>query len=203
MIFVVIFTSMLHFLVGELLYVRNTLLGKSQPNRVTFFLWAFIPAIAIAAGLSAGETWSLLPVFMVGFGPFLISLASFWNPRAYWKLGTFDYTAGVLALLAIVLWLLIDEPATAVFFSILADGFAGLPTLIKAWKHPETETGVAYAFATLNAIVGSTLVVSYDFTNFGFLAYTVAINFCLAFFVYRKNLLQKLRTEFSTIEKEF
>ena len=188
------FVFLLQF-AGELVYVRNTFLGKSQPNRITFFLWAFIPAIALAAGISVGETWALLPVFMVGFGPFLILIASFFNSKAYWKLGYFDYFSGLLAVLAIVLWVLTKDPATAVLFSILADGFAALPTLKKSWQHPETETGLAYGLASLNATVGITVLHSFDFTNLGFLAYTVFINLCLAVSVYRKGFFSKVHVE--------
>lgn len=197
MTWLVIILSLLQFFAGELIYVRNVFLGKSQPNRVSFFLWALVPAIAIAAGLSVGETWSLLPIFMVGFGPFLILIASFFNKKAYWKLGAFDYLSGLLAVLAIVLWMLTKDPAMAVLFAILSDGFAALPTLVKSWKYPESETGAAYAIAVLNAAVGVMLVQSHDFTHLGFIVYTVLINICLSIAVYHKNPLRKLRTEYS------
>lgn len=196
MLWLVLTTSALQFL-AELVYVRNTLHGRSQPNRITFFLWALNPAVAIAAGLSVGETWALLPVFMVGFGPFLILLASFWNKNAYWKLGRFDYLSGLLSLLSLALWALTQEPAIAVLFAILADFFASLPTLVKGWKYPETETGISYALSFVNALAGVTLLTSFDFANSGFLFFTVFINFCLAFSVYKTNPLQKFRDDFS------
>ena len=160
--------SLAQFL-GDWVYVRNTFLGRSQPNRVTFFLAACVPAIAIAIGLVAGETWALLPIFMVGFGPLLIFIASFFNPKAYWKLSASDYLSGALAVVALILWGLTKEPITAVAFTILSDLFVWLPTLVKAWKRPETETGIGYAIAIINAAIGITLLQAYDFTHLGFL----------------------------------
>ena len=201
MIPLLIIISLLQFL-GDLVYVRNTFLGRSQPNRVTFFLAAGVPAIAVAIGLIAGETWALLPIFMVGFGPLLIFIASFFNPKAYWRLDTFDYVSGAFAVLALVLWELTKEPSAAVAFTIISDMFIWLPTLVKAWKHPETETGIGYAIAFINAAIGITLLQVYDFTHLGFLAYTVLINLCLAVAVYRKNPFQKLRSEHSLTERD-
>ena len=188
-------------LLGDLVYVGNRFLGGSQPNRVTFFLGAAVPMIAVAIGIFIGETWALLPIFMVGFGPLLIFIASFFNPKAYWKLGTFDYVSGALAILALVLWWLTKEPAVAVLFAILSDWFVWLPTLVKAWKHPETETGIGYAIAVVNAAIGVTILQAYDFTHSGFLIYTVVINLCLTIAVYRKNPFRKLRSEHSFIQE--
>ncbi len=194
MITLLILVSLIQLL-GDLVYVRNTLLGKSQPNRVTFFLGAAVPMIAVAIGILIGETWSLLPIFMVGFGPLLIFIASFFNSKAYWKLGTFDYVSGALAILALILWWLTKEPAVAIIFAILSDWFVWLPTLIKAWRYPETETGIGYAVAILSAVIGVAILESHDFTHSGFLIYTVFINLCLTIAVYRKNPFQKLGRE--------
>lgn len=89
---------------GALGYARDTLRGETKPNRVTWLMWSVAPLIGTAAALSEGVTWAVLPVFMAGFGPFLILLASFINPNAYWKLETFDYLCGACSVLALVLW---------------------------------------------------------------------------------------------------
>ncbi len=180
---------------GDLIYVRNAFLGKSQPNRITFFLGGLVPMIAVAIGLSAGEGWALLPVFMVGLGPLLIFIASFFNSKAYWKLGLFDYVSGVLAILAFVMWIFFRQANVAVMFAILSDVFIWLPTLVKAWKYPETETGIGYAVAVLNATIGLIILQSYNFTHSGFLFYTVLINLSLTIAVYRKHPFQKLKRE--------
>jgi hypothetical protein len=188
--------SALH-LVASLVYVRNTLLGRSRPNRVTFFLWGIIPFIAVVAGYSAGGEWALVPVFMSGAGPFLVFLASFFNKDAYWKLGVLDYVCGALSILAVVAWISTDEPALAVVFAIFADACAGYPTLVKAWKHPETETGFPFAIAFVTEIVGLFALATVDFSEYGFLAYLVLLNGALILAVYRADPLRKLRQEFA------
>ncbi len=190
---ILIVAALVHFFVGSLAYVRNTLNGISQPNRMTFLIWAIGPFIGVVAGLAAGGSWALLPVFMSGFGPFCIFLASFANPRAYWKLGWLDYICGALAIIALVLWLITDNPINAIIFAIAADVFALWPTLIKAWRFPKTETGRAYCIAFLNVCIGI-LVSTRNFSDMAFLTYLFVANAALVVAIYRKRVLQFFKT---------
>ena len=70
---------------GALVYLRDTLRGTTQPNRVTWLLWAVAPLLAAAVSLSEGAGLRALPTFMVGFMPLLIFIASFHNAAAVWK----------------------------------------------------------------------------------------------------------------------
>lgn len=145
-------------LIGIISYVKETLKGRTKPNRVTWLMWAIAPMIATFAALSDGVSWSVLPVFMSGFGPLLVFISSFINSNAYWKLERFDYLCGICSLLALLLWGITREPAVAIVFSIASDGFAAIPTLKKLWEHPETEivhpflAGLFGAFTSFAAI---------------------------------------------------
>ena len=165
--FLVIAGSAVNFF-GSSFYILRTLRGTTKPNRVTYFIWALAPMIAFAAAISDGVGWAALPVFVSGFIPFLIFLASFANKNAYWKLGRFDYACGGISLLALYLWYVTGDPAVAVFFAILSDALASLPTLIKSWKFPETEYWSGYASAIVAAITALIAVPSFTFTNHSF-----------------------------------
>lgn len=186
-------------LLASLTYVRNTLLGRSSPNRVTFLLWALIPIIAVVAGFAGGARWSLLPIFMAGFGPLLIFLSSFVNKSAYWKLTALDYFCGALSIVAIVLWIITKEAFLAMALSILADGLALIPTLRKAWQSPETETGVGYIASFVNVCIGLGIAFFYDHRVAGvaFLVYLFIADAVLVMAVYRHNPLERLRAEFA------
>ena len=64
---------------GALVYLRDTVRGTTQPNRVTWLLWAVAPLLAAAVELNEGVRLQALPTFMVGFMPLLIFIASFHN----------------------------------------------------------------------------------------------------------------------------
>jgi len=192
----IIVGSLVHF-AATLVYIRNTLLGRTKPNRITFFLWGVVPLIAVFAGLVEGGLWALVPVFMAGFGPLLVFIFSFANTHSYWKLGPLDYWCGALACFAVILWIITKEAYVAVIFSIAADALAGYPTVLKSWKHPETETGLPYLVAFITEIVGLFALRTHAFSEYGFLVYLIILNGILIAGVYGRNPLQKLKAEFA------
>ncbi|MCL2451882.1 hypothetical protein FWD20_03390 [Candidatus Saccharibacteria bacterium] len=174
-------------------YIIDTIKGKTKPNRVSWLIWATAPIIGAIAAVSNGVTWAILPTFMAGFGPVLVLAVSFLNKKSYWKLGGGDYLCGVLAILALVLWGLTKNPNVAILLSILADLFAAIPTLVKSWRHPETETGWAYILYMLNQITGFIAMTRWDFSEASFGIYLFVINFCIAVAIYRKRIIKKFK----------
>ena len=169
-------------LVGSTTYVIATLRGKTKPNRITWFLWALAPLIAFAAMLGDGVSpQDGLMTFMVGFGPTMIFLASFFNKKAFWKITKFDIICGLLSLLGIVAWAVTRTGASAILFSVLADGLALLPTLVKAWKEPETENFVVFMNASISATITLLALKAYDFEHLAFPVYILVV--CLTMFV--------------------
>ena len=180
-------------ILGGAAYIRDTLLGSTKPNRVTFLVWAIAPLTGAAASFSAGVTWAMLPVFISGFIPLLILITSFANKHAYWKLGAFDYVCGIFALLALLLWALTKDSDIAIVFAILSDAFAVLPTLRKAWKFPETETSIAYIAALFTALTSFSELSTYSFAAYAFPTYLSCAGCFLVFALYRKKVIQQYR----------
>ncbi len=180
-------------LLGIWSYIKATLYGETKPNRITWLMWSIAPLIATFAALAAGITWAVLPVFMSGFGPLLVFLASFVNKNAYWKLEIFDYICGALSVLAILLWWITNQPAVAILFAIASDASAALPTLIKAWKHPETETVDAYTTGIFNSLTSFAAIKLWTFSAYAFPIYLVVINSTITFAVLRHKFGKILR----------
>jgi hypothetical protein len=99
--------------------------------------------VAFWATLQQGIGVQSSLTFMVGFNPLLIFLASFVNKKAYWKITKLDLTCGVLAIVGLVLWKIMDIPDLAIFFGILADAIAAIPTAIKSFKEPKLKTPIS------------------------------------------------------------
>ena len=167
-------------LMGSGTYALNTIRGKTKPNRVTWFLWALAPLIAVSAQLAEGVTWAALMTFMVGFGPLLIFIASFVNRKAYWKITKLDIVCGAISLLALVLWLVTGKGLLAITFSILADLIAGVPTLVKAFNEPETEHHSVFRNGALSATITLLTIKEWTFANYGFAVYILII--CLTLY---------------------
>ena len=168
--------------------------GKSKPNLMTWGLWAFAPLIATGAALSANaDRWATVRIFMSGFGPLLVFLAAFFVRKGYWKLSGFDYTCGALSLIALGTWIGADSPILAILLAAIADLFATLPTIRKAWKYPETETLYTYFVGLFTASIIIPAIPVWNIENAAFQIYLLIANTSLFFVVMRGHLLKHKR----------
>jgi uncharacterized membrane protein len=178
-------------LTGVAAYIRDMFRGRSKPNLVTWGLWAFAPLVATGAALSAGaDLWATVRIFMSGFGPLLVFLFAFVARQSYWKLSKLDYVCGALSVLALFVWLGANSPLTAILLSAVADLFATVPTLIKAWKYPETETLYTYFIGLFTASIAIPAIPVWNIENSAFQLYLLIANISLFTIVLRGHLLK-------------
>lgn len=174
---------------GGVSYLLATLKGKAKPNRMTWLLWSMFPFIATAAQLQSGVGFSTFAVFASGLLPFLVFCASFINKNAYWRLGRLDYGCGAIAVFGLVMWAVTKDPLMGILFSILADTVASLPTLLKAWQHPETEDGPTYILCLVGNVIALLAVQSAAFEAIGFQAYLSVLCLAMVLAIYRRRFL--------------
>jgi len=165
---------------GGFYYLYATLAGKAQPNRVTWLLWGIFPMVIFAAQRAQGVQGLSWASFVAGFTPLLVVAASFFNEKAYWKTTALDLGLMAAAVIGIILWAVTDNPNLALLFSLLADMLASLPTLIKAWRHPASESWKAYAISTFGFGISLLSEQTYNFENTAFVAYVFILNGALA-----------------------
>ncbi|MGE5474196.1 MAG: hypothetical protein ACM3UU_08255 [Ignavibacteriales bacterium] len=180
-----VFVGLSIHLIGIVFYIKEILRGNIKPNKLTWLLWAISPLIATAAAISDGVRLSILPTFMAGFGPLIVFITSFMNKDAYWELGKFDYLCGFFSALALILWGITKEPSIAIAFLIVSDGFAAVPTLIKAWKHPETENAAPYLAEIFSALTSFAAIEVWNFSSAAFPTYLVILDTLLALSIYK------------------
>jgi hypothetical protein len=137
--------------VGTGIYLRDTLRGTTQPNRVTWLLWAVAPLLAAAVEFHSGVGLRTLTTFVIGFMPLLVLVASFHSPGAIWKIRPIDYACGAMSVSGTVTWLLTQNGVVAIVAAIAADFLAGIPTMMKSWTSPESETVTSYIGAVINS----------------------------------------------------
>jgi hypothetical protein len=183
-----VFVAAAGSLAAALVYIRSMFRGQTKPNRVTWFMWSVAPFVATAAAVSNGVGWAVIPVFMSGFGPFLIFTASFFSKKAYWKHTSFDYICGALSGLAIILWYLTSNPNVAIVFAIVSDALAAVPTLLKAWRNPQTESAWPYLIGIFVPLTSFLVASAWNFSELAFPSYLIMINILLLYTVVRERL---------------
>lgn len=136
---------------GEGLYVRDMRRGDTRPNRVTWLLWAVAPLLAFAVEIRSGVGLRALMTFTVGFGPLVVFAMSFSRSSGPWRLRPLDYLCATLSVLGTLAWLATRQGWVALAASIAADGLAALPTVVKSWRQPESESANVYVGSMANA----------------------------------------------------
>lgn len=180
-------------LIGGYAYVRDTFRGTTKPNRVSWSMWALAPLIGTGAAVAAGaDGWTAVRTFMAGLIPLIVFIASFWNQRSYWKTTGFDLGCGSLSVVALFAWLFLGIPAYAVLIAALGDFLAALPTIVKAWKHPETETGFTYVMSFVSVLLVLPSIHVWDMQSSSFQIYLLVVNAILIVAIYRKRVFQRV-----------
>lgn len=156
-------------LIGSLSYAWVTLKGKAQPNRVSWLLWTIAPSIAFAAEL-AQHVPPLVTLLTLSeaVGPLLVVAASFSNRQAYWKVSRFDILCGAVAVLAIALWLVTGQGNVAIIFSLVASVFSAIPTIIKAYSFPTSESPGDYVASLIAGLLTILTIQKWTLGNYGF-----------------------------------
>jgi hypothetical protein len=157
-------------------YAIETLRGHNQPNRVTWLLWGLAPVVAAAVQFFEGVGWPALTTLSFGLGPFIILAASFANRQAYWRIGRLDYLCGALSALALILWAITQTGLLALVLMILTDVLAGIPTVVKAYRRPETETSWAYGLTVIAAAITLFTIDAWTFVGVSFAVYVLCMS---------------------------
>lgn len=162
--------------IGSIAYLIDTVKGKIKPNRVSFLLWSVAPCIAFAAQIKQGVGIESLMTFSTGFLPLLTFIASFVNKKAEWKLTRFDIVCGAFSVLGLILWQITKVGNIAIIFSIIADGLAAIPTIVKAYKYPDTEIAWPWIAAPLGIVLTLLTLKEFTFANSSFIIYILILN---------------------------
>lgn len=186
----IIIVSLVLGLYATFLYIKDIFHGSTRPNLVSWFVWMLAPFIGVFFQIKAGAGLSVLPVFMAGFIPFLVIIFSLFHKNSYWKITLFDIICGIISLLALVCYVLTYNLEISILFAILADGLAYLPTIVKSWKFPESETAIVYSIGIFNNILALFIIQNWIFSIYSFSIYLIVANLITVFCIYRKKIFK-------------
>ncbi|MEX3016881.1 hypothetical protein [Gymnodinialimonas hymeniacidonis] len=125
--------------VGYLPYLRDIVMGRTQPQRACWLIWSILGSIAVASQISEGAMASLgFAMVQVG-GTILVFAMSivcgvgrFTRPR--------DWFVLALAAVGLLLWALTSNAAYALGITITISLLGGSLTVVKAYQEPQSET---------------------------------------------------------------
>jgi hypothetical protein len=186
----IIYIGVVIDLIGSTFYLKSIVYGSTKPNLVSWVIWMLAPFIGVFFQIKAGAGLSFLPVFMSGFGPLCVVLLSDFSKNTYWKITTFDIYCGTLALLALMFYVFTHNLGISIFFAILSDFLAAIPTVIKSWKFPKTESYSIYFVGILVNIFGLLTIKNWIFPIYSFSVYIILMNSIIIFSIFRNKIFR-------------
>jgi len=166
-----VFVGIIINTIGLFSYFVDTIKGNIQPNRVSLAIWALAPYIIFWAQIKQAVGTSAIMTLSSALLTTFIFVATFVNKKAYWKLTRFDFTCGALSLIGLFLWQITQVGNVAIAFSILADILATIPTLVKAYRFPETEATWPWLAISANGFFTLLTIKIWNFTNVAYPLY--------------------------------
>ena len=129
-------------------YAHDMLRGRTKPHLYTWLIWSITTGTATVALWYGGGGYGAISQTFATILTVLFLILSF-------RYGTKNVTRGdtavlAIALLAIVLWWLLDNPLLAVFMVTGIDVFGYIPSYRKSFEEPWSETVFSWFLFTLS-----------------------------------------------------
>lgn len=159
---------------GFLPYILDTMRGRTRPERVTWAIWAVLSSISAAALWATGPSAALaFAVVQAGCTAFIATLAlRFGTWRAVTR---FDGCVLAGAAIGLGLWAMTDSAAYALAISIAVSAVGSLPTLLKAFIAPASETWSAWALLLVAGLLAVLAVGARDPVALAYPLYLVVL----------------------------
>ncbi|OGI63799.1 hypothetical protein A3H53_02350 [Candidatus Nomurabacteria bacterium RIFCSPLOWO2_02_FULL_40_10] len=186
----IIFVGVLINLFCSLWYIKNIFHGGIKPNLVSWFMWMLAPFFGFFFMIQAGTGLSALPVFMAGFSSLLIFIFSILHKNAYWKINNFDLICGLISLTSLILYVFTHNLGISILFAIISDSLAYIPTIIKSWKFPETESSSTYVGGLISNALSMLIIKNWIFSIYSFNISILIMNLVVIFCIYRKKIFK-------------
>lgn len=171
-----IILAILFRMVGGAKYFMLTVRGRTQPNIVSWALWSLTAIIAFIAQMYRGVGIESLVTLAIGIGPLAVVFAGLRMGGYKVAFTRLDISCLLFALVGIVLWIKTSDPFLALIMSIIADIFSSIPTIVKSYLLPETESASSYFFSILSMIVTLLTITRWEVMNWMFPLYILCIN---------------------------
>jgi hypothetical protein len=161
-------------LAGYVPYVRDIFRGIVRPQRVTWGLWTILTTVAAVNQIKNGggySTYFFVSTVVFVALTFLLSLR--YGMGGASKL---DKVCLGLAIALFAYWATVHDTRLSTLIAVIIDGTGAIPTVVKTYHHPQTETYPQWVLAGLGGLVTMLEVPRLDWALLIYPAYVFAMN---------------------------
>jgi uncharacterized membrane protein HdeD (DUF308 family) len=151
----------LTFIIADVPYIRDIFRGKTKPHRVSWAVYVLLNAINFANQYASGAGNSLWLFFcgtLITSFVFVLSLK--------YGVGGREKTDWVVifgVLIGLLGWIVFSTPKVSIIMNLIVVSIALIPTFIKSYRHPGTETSITYLIAGVSEFIAAVSVGKFDF----------------------------------------
>lgn len=164
-------------IIGILPYLLDTIRGKIKPHFISWLIWSIITIIAFLGQMEKGAGSGAWVTGAMGVTNVVIAIFAFKNGTR--NVTGMDKRLFIGTLLAIALWVLIEEPLIAILAVIAIDASAVYFTVKKAFKHPKSENAILFYSNLAKTVIAIIALQQYNIVTVIYPVYQLVSNSAL------------------------
>ncbi|MDE2133926.1 MAG: hypothetical protein KGJ49_04945 [Alphaproteobacteria bacterium] len=170
------------------MYVLAIVRGQTKPDRVTWWVLAFVSGMIASTYHAVGARETLwLPVeYTLSF--LIVAFFSIRYGDGPPRLHLLDRICVAGAIASGLIWWALNSPAIALLACIVTEFIGLFPTIVKAYARPWTENRPAWIIATVASALNVLALTSYGLTLSAYPIYVLATNIVILVFLLRPEL---------------
>lgn len=188
--------SSFFILIGGIPYLRDIHHKKAHPHILSWFGWGLITALGAFAMLADGGKWAVLILFANTVLCFVVAFYSMIKKVGIWQTSRADFLFFSIGIIGLILWQTLHLPILALISAIIADFLFGLPTIIKTYKDPNSETYFVWLTASISGLLSLFAVQGFLFSEVAYPLYLLIFDGIVLSLVI-KGLVQKHKISIS------
>ena len=145
-------------------YIVSVARGNTRPHVFGWAIWALVSLIAAAgqyAGLAGPGYWATL---LSGIFCIVIAVMAALQ-KGDKSITRHDKALLILALMAMPLWYVTNDPLSAVVLVTLIDASGYVPTMRKSWRAPQHEMPLHYIISNVKHVLAIAATITYSMTT--------------------------------------
>lgn len=167
-------TSLILNVVGYVPYIRDILRGIVKPQRVTWGIWTILVGVTAVNQILNDGGWSSL--FIVSTAILVAITFALSIKYGVGGASRIDRLCLLLAGALLVYWMVSQDTRYSTLVAVGIDAIGAIPTLIKTYRHPETETYIQWTLAGIAGVFAMAAVTRLDWVLLVYPAYVAIMN---------------------------
>jgi hypothetical protein len=161
-------------IIGYIPYIRDILRKIVKPHPITWGIWTILVTIAAVNQILNGGGYSSLFFVSTTVLVWIVFILSF--KYGFKGATTLDKVCLALAVGLLIYWVTVQETRISTLLAVIIDGIGAIPTVVKTFKHPETETYPQWVLAGLGGLLTILAVPRLDWALIIYPAYVALMN---------------------------